>query len=50
MLCPFCLAEVQFKQEKVESRPTPVYLCPECPVKEPVPALYVQDYTAHGIK
>lgn len=42
MLCPFCLADVKFKREKVAGQPASIYLCPQC--NEQVPALYAQDY------
>jgi len=41
MLCPFCLANVSLKQEKVTGNPGPIHLCPDC--NEQVPALYAQD-------
>ncbi len=42
MLCPFCLADVRLKQEKVTGHLASIYLCPNC--NEQVPALYAQDY------
>lgn len=42
MLCPFCLADVKFKREKLPNSLAMAYLCPEC--NEQVPALYAQDY------
>jgi hypothetical protein len=42
MLCPFCLADVRFKREKLTSNPASIYLCPHC--NEQAPALYAQDY------
>lgn len=42
MLCPFCLADVKFKQAKSARNPAIVYLCPDC--NEQAPALYIQDY------
>ena len=42
MLCPFCLDDVKFTQEKLERQLASVYLCPTC--GEQVPALYTQDY------
>ena len=42
MLCPFCLADVKFKRQKLPNNPATVYLCPEC--NEQAPALYTQDY------
>jgi hypothetical protein len=42
MLCPFCLADVRFKQEELAGNPASIHLCPTC--NEQVPALYAQDY------
>ncbi|MBN1993202.1 MAG: hypothetical protein JW953_10900 [Anaerolineae bacterium] len=42
MLCPFCLADVKFKRQKLTGQPASIYLCPNC--NEQVPALYAQDY------
>ncbi len=42
MLCPFCLADVRFKREKLTSHPASIYLCPNC--REQIPALYAQDH------
>lgn len=42
MLCPFCLADVRWKQEKLPDSRSSIYLCPEC--NEQIPALYTQDY------
>ncbi|MBN1220349.1 MAG: hypothetical protein JXM69_15575 [Anaerolineae bacterium] len=42
MLCPFCLAEVKFKRQKLAGQPASIYLCSHC--NEQVPALYAQDY------
>ena len=42
MLCPFCLDDVKFKQEKLNRQLSTVYLCPTC--GEQVPALYAQDF------
>lgn len=42
MLCPFCLADVKFKQAKLTRNPASIYLCPDC--NEQAPALYIQDY------
>jgi hypothetical protein len=42
MLCPFCLADVKFKQVKPSGRLTSIYVCSDC--NEQTPALYVQDY------
>jgi len=44
-LCPFCLAQVRLKPEKIPGQLAPVYLCREC--REQVPALYVQDYRGY---
>ena len=46
MLCPFCLAEVKFKQEKLPGSLASAYLCPDC--NEQVPALYAQDYRKYA--
>ena len=42
MLCPFCLDDVKFQQEKLPRQLASIYLCPTC--GEQVPALYAQDY------
>lgn len=42
MLCPFCLADVGFKKEKMQGNLALIYLCPSC--NEQIPALYSQDY------
>ena len=42
MLCPFCLAEVKFKPEKLDRQLALIYRCPSC--GEQAPALYAQDY------
>jgi hypothetical protein len=42
MLCPFCLADVKFKRQKIAANPAAIYLCPTC--NEQTPALYAQDY------
>jgi hypothetical protein len=45
MLCPFCLADVRFKREKLAHNPASIYLCPTC--NEQAPALYAQDYRTY---
>lgn len=42
MLCPFCLGQVRFKQEKATGTRWSVYVCPLC--NEQIPALYSLDY------
>jgi hypothetical protein len=42
MLCPFCLADVSFKKQRMSGHLASIYLCPSC--NEQVPALYSQDY------
>ncbi len=42
MLCPFCLADVKFKKQKLANSLALAYICPDC--NEQVPALYAQDY------
>jgi hypothetical protein len=42
VLCPFCLANVTFRQEQGTGRSTSFHLCPDC--KEQVPALYMKNY------
>jgi len=42
MLCPFCLAEVKFRQQRLTRQPASIHVCPNC--NEQVPALYAQDY------
>jgi hypothetical protein len=42
MLCPFCLADVSFKRQRMQGNLSLIYLCPGC--NEQVPALYSQDY------
>jgi hypothetical protein len=42
MLCPFCLADVRFKRQRLAANQNSVYLCPAC--SEQSPALYAQDY------
>ncbi len=42
MLCPFCLADVKFKQQKLANNLALAYVCPDCTSQ--IPALYAQDY------
>lgn len=42
MLCPFCLADRKFRNEKPANSLSSIYLCPSC--NQQIPALYAQDY------